>query len=267
MRISLHLPPPPLRAWVEALWIVRGADPGRRERVLPNGAIELIVNLGAPHAVVRPDGSRDLHRRAWVAGLQEGPIVIEATRDTDLLGVRFRPGGLGPFLRAPAGELTGLVVEHDDLFGRDLEPLLEALLAARGDAARLRALEGFLLARVEPDRAPPTWVGRALDAFADPEAPPAIGALARELGVSHKHLIATFRRTVGTTPRHLARILRLQAAIRAASGARAVDWAALAAACGYYDQSHLIRDFKRLAGATPGEYLARRDEDENHMRG
>src|SRR5687768_15564939 len=52
VRISLHLPPPQLRPWVEALWVVRGADPGRREQVLPNGAVELIVNLGAPHAVV-----------------------------------------------------------------------------------------------------------------------------------------------------------------------------------------------------------------------
>lgn len=267
MRISFHLPPPPLRPWVEALWIVRGADPGRRERVLPNGAIELILNLGAPHAVVRADGSRDLFRRAWVSGLQEGPIVIEATEDTDLLGVRFRPGGLGPFLRAPAGELTGLVVEHDDLFGRELEPVIERVLAARGDLARLRALESFLLGRLEPERAPPVWVGRVLGAFADPEDVPSIGSLAEEVGVSHKHLIATFRRAVGTTPRHLARIIRLQAAIHAARGRGPIDWAALAVACGYYDQSHLIRDFKLLAGATPVEYLARRDEDENHMRG
>jgi hypothetical protein len=87
-------PGPPLAAYVELFWFVQGRPDYVREKVLPNGAIEFIVNLGAAHKVVdRWDGSRcRLFDQAWLAGLQEDFLLVEAVEDFDLVGVRFRPG-------------------------------------------------------------------------------------------------------------------------------------------------------------------------------
>jgi AraC-like DNA-binding protein len=85
------------------------------------------------------------------------------------------------------------------------------------------------------------------------------------LGLSNRHLIKQFRRTVGLAPKTYARIERLQAVIRACRGRTAVPWSRVAAQAGYADQSHLIREFRRLAGVTPSEFLARRTPDESHV--
>ena len=107
---------------------------------------------------------------------------------------------------------------------------------------------------------------RTLRDLRRPERSP-LGVLSRELRMSHKHLIACFREQVGTTPRTLLQIQRFQSVLRRVRGrdAGAVDWANVAQASGYFDQPHLIRAFHRFAGATPSEYLSRRDDDENHI--
>jgi AraC-like DNA-binding protein len=104
-----------------------------------------------------------------------------------------------------------------------------------------------------------------------------VETLADSLGVSRQHLSAQFREQVGLTPKLFARITRFRRATAAARdwrtaaaataahaspAARAAicdgDWADLALACGYFDQSHLIRDFHDFAGASPDAWLLTR---------
>ena len=82
-----------------------------------------------------------------------------------------------------------------------------------------------------------------------------IGGLASDVGWSHKHLIAQFRDQLGAPPKLLGRLLRLQRAIELIGRSNQPRWAELALDCGYFDQSHLIREFRQLAGCTPEEYL------------
>jgi AraC-like DNA-binding protein len=82
-----------------------------------------------------------------------------------------------------------------------------------------------------------------------------ISALARKTGWSHKHLIAQFRDHVGVPPRRLGRILRFQRAINHLGPGNRARWAALAIDCGYFDQSHMIREFREFAGCTPAEFI------------
>ena len=82
-----------------------------------------------------------------------------------------------------------------------------------------------------------------------------IGGLASDVGWSHKHLITQFREQLGAPPRLLGRILRLQRATRLVGRLKQPRWAELALDCGYFDQSHMIREFRQLAGCTPEQYL------------
>lgn len=267
MRITPFLPTPPLDRFVELVWTLHGTPDYSREKVLPNGAVELIVNLGSPHKVVdRTDPGRfTLYRRAWVAGLQREWIVIEAVRESHLLGVRFRPGGAYPFLHRPMAELTDRVVECDALLGRLADELRERLLAAADDRERVRRAEAVLRSRLDPDLAPEPWLAWALGELRRVDPAPRVGELARTIGVSQPTLVRRFRQRVGVAPKRLARIHRLQAVIARAARSSRPDWAGLAAACGFTDQPHLNREFRALTGSSPGEYLARRDADVNHV--
>jgi AraC-like DNA-binding protein len=84
-----------------------------------------------------------------------------------------------------------------------------------------------------------------------------VGLLTEELGCSRRHLAARFREQVGIAPKALARILRFRRVLELIERDGVAGWADIAVRCGYYDQSHLNRDFRDFAGHTPSEYLAR----------
>jgi AraC-like DNA-binding protein len=139
-------------------------------------------------------------------------------------------------------------------------------------------MEALIAERVAQATAPSglAWAWRKLEA-ADGRIP--LGALASEIGCSHRALIAQFRTCIGATPKAMARLLRFNRAMRALGGLSrnrgdgpaskpyiesqiaddlptpAVRWADMAADCGYFDQSHFIKEFRQFAGATPTEFL------------
>ena len=87
-----------------------------------------------------------------------------------------------------------------------------------------------------------------------------VADLAAETGWSARHLAEQFRAETGLSPKAGARVVRFDWARRRllrrqAEGARVV-LAEFAAECGYYDQAHLARDFRDLAGCPPSVLLA-----------
>ncbi len=264
MKLDVQRPRPPLARYVDAIWTVDGSD-GPRESVLPNGAIELIFNFGQPHYVVdRLTGERNCFRRAWLAGMQHAPLFIEPHSDTKLLGIRFRPGGLQPFVRFAVSEVTDRVEECDLVFGSEFELLRECLAGAASPADRMLLIETVLLRRVREPRHR-NLIDFAMQEIAGSGGCRRIGAISRSAGVSERHLISRFRESVGASPKFLARIVRFQRVLALVRDHMRVSRSAIAAEAGFFDESHMIREFQLLAGATPSAYLRARDANENHM--
>lgn len=261
---GLFAVPPPLDRWVVGIWTVQGHVPVAAEAVLPNGVVEVILNLGPPHLVLGGDGARR-YDRAWVAGMQQGPLTIAATGVSDLVGIRFRPGGAAALLDQPVGDLTDRVVEADDLDHRDrfVDVLHDRLVAVPNQRQRVDAVRTVLLERLdEVSRRPDPRVAAAVARVADATS---LRALAEEVGISHKHLIDRFRAEVGVTPSRLRRILRFDGVVRRLAGTSTPNWAAVAMDHGFSDQSHLVREFRTLAGVTPTTFLATRMDDQAHL--
>ena len=154
-------------------------------------------------------------------------------------------------------ELADRVVPLHALLGGEASELGARLLDSRDREARAAVLDEALsrrLARTAPlDR-------RQLHALqllrTHPERD--IADIASEVGWSGKHLRARLRDAVGVGPRCYRRLLRFHALTRTVSAAsRAPDWVGLALDAGYYDQAHMIREFREFSGLTPGTYLAR----------
>jgi AraC-like DNA-binding protein len=268
MRLTPLLPDQLLAPYVLVYWHLHGDSRGRQEKVLPNGVVELIFNLGNPHRVIdlaRPERP-GLYRDAWVAGVQRGPLVIESTVDSHLFGVRLRPEGARVLLQLPLSELTDTVVETNAVWGRRFEGLHAALAASPTARACAGAADEFFLRslRLDERRADRAvaWIRQSLTA--QPNA--SIDTLSRTVGLSARRLRERFADNVGVSPKTLARVYRLQHAIALAGGSGTVAWADVAAVTGFSDQPHMIREFRALTHASPSEYLKLRDEDENHMR-
>jgi len=235
-----HEPLAALRPFVRCLWTLRAPAGGGAERVLPDGCPELIFNRADPFA-----GSAGVQPLVMVVGQIPRHIEIRPTGAVDLLGVRFEPAGLHALLGAPMDALLDARVEFDAVDARLRRALDDA--AHRG----LSALQEALLDRIRPQRL---------------RAAAAVAAIVRGaprvdgLGLPARTLERRFRREVGLPPKRLARIVRFHAVVRTLDRGRPPDWARLAVDGGYFDQAHLIRDFREFAGMTPGAYLRERQQ-------
>lgn len=251
-----RVPKPPLSDFVELLWLYDGfAVPHARERLLPTGTVELVVNLRED----QPD-----FRLPVVAGPHSRPSLLDTAHAASVIGAHFRPGGAFPFLGVPAGELHNLEVTLDTLWGGRAEELRQRILAAPTHQARLDVLESALLSAARRSARHPA-VAFALRELSAVPAPRRVGEVVAAVGLSQRAFIERFRSEVGLAPKLFARVMRFQEVVRRVHGARQVDWSQVALACGYFDQAHFINDFRELSGLTPAAYLAARSEHQNHV--
>jgi AraC-like DNA-binding protein len=172
--------------------------------------------------------------------------------------IRLTPPGARMALGVPMAELSDLVVRLEDVVGAVVvRRLVERLHEAPGWEERFAVLDALLARRLAVASAPPPAVVHAWRRLVATDGRVPVAALTEEVGWSRRHLAARFRAEVGLAPKALARILPFQ---RVTERLRAEPPAALAEValeCGYYDQAHLNRDFRALAGLSPTEFAAR----------
>jgi AraC-like DNA-binding protein len=265
-----RVPRPPLDAFVESIWVYQNdPQPHALERILPNGAAQLIVNLKedetrlydpeCPHRCVTTSGS------VW-SGVRSGFQVIDTSEQEYVAGVAFRPGGTVPFMRMPAHEASDADVPLEALWGRrQVTALRERLLEGDGIDAKLDALEAVLRELWFPQQLHPA-VNFALAAFDRAPLTTSIAAVTDAIGLSSKRFIERFKSDVGLTPKRYCRIRRFQRALALSRRGRDVDWTRVSADCGYFDQAHFIHDFRSFAGLTPTAYQAARTSFQNHVK-
>lgn len=269
MNLRYHVPAPPLDRFVALLWLAEGPVPAHaRERVLPTGTTELVISLreGTQRVFDGHDNARyESHGGAVVSGAQTEYFLIDTAQQAAVIGVHFHPGGAFPFFGPPAGELSGQHVALDALWGARAAELRERLIEAPTVREKFRILEETLLARARRPLERHPAVAFALDRFERVPHAHSIASVAKRAGLSQRRFIARFRDEVGLAPKRYCRVVRFQEAIRQANNGRRVEWAHVAQACGYYDQAHLIADFRAFCGLRPTEYAEQRGEHLNHV--
>jgi AraC-like DNA-binding protein len=259
---------PMLSRHVEHLWMARGHLPGRwRNMILPDGAIELIINLGDPQKLCRRDNHAQatVFRDSWISGERTAPIVIDEAGEVHLIGVRLRPGGAWPFLGVPLREFTDRVIELEAVLGPEIHHLRERMGEAGNDDSRFDLLEAWLMERSRKRSEPTRAVSYSLAVIRRGGDAVRIGNIAKEVGISHKHLLREFDRCVGLTPKLFARLWAFQRVIQGIGQKPEADWSDVAVTCGYYDQAHLIREFRAFSGLTPASYLGKRGPFLNYL--
>jgi AraC-like DNA-binding protein len=263
--VEFHATPlrPPLDAFVEVVWAVKGLTFYTKETVLPNGRLELMINFGSMQRALAFGGRAAAadHGRYWLAGLQNEPLTIESVAESNLISIRFRPGGAHAIFGAPIHEFNDQVIDLDLLLGNAVDGLRSHLAEVSTFDARVAIIEDWLLQRLAPREYEYRMVGRALVAIESASGHTRIGEMCEEIGLSNKHMISLFRKVVGASPKGIARIMRFHKLINHVSTSHNLDWADVALHFKYYDQSHLIREFRQFAGVTPLEYVARRTPD------
>lgn len=263
-------PMAPLANFVDTLWASeRGAMPHAREANLPTGRVDIVIPLLERQAVTRFTNADDVQGERFHGAVIQGAQDRMHLRDTHtasaVVGVHFKPGGAAAFFGGALPELHNRTVLLDALWGSSVGVLRDELQEAPGPHARLLRLEAYLMARLEYARPADAMVMAALHTLSQQPGATLIEPVQRASGCGPTQFISRFERTVGLTPKRYARVLRFHALIQSLALEPLRDWAQTAAEAGYADQSHLIHEFKRLAGVTPSAYRAVAPDHPTHM--
>ena len=268
MGFHCSTPVAPLGDLIEKIWDWDMPVAAHRfERVLPQPGAVLIINLHEDETrVYADDVARECTRSSAcvLGGPSSRSQIIDTAEQVRVMGVVFRQGGVHAF----TGEDVTRLAERDtdllELFGAGADGLRQRLLDTPAPAQRLALLEAWLhrRARMTPVHAAVHHAVSMLDRVPQLASIPLI---ARATGLSERRLLQLFRRQVGMTPKHYARLMRFRAVVQHAHAHATVDWSAVAADCGFSDQAHLSHEFRRFAGLSPSAFMARRGPHPNHL--
>jgi AraC-like DNA-binding protein len=236
---------------------IEGARPGVH-RGLPSRYLTFIVTLGGTvDLAALPDSAQPPASFTTLAGgLHATPALISHDGHQHGIQLHLTPLGARVLFGMPAGELASTVVDLGTLLGPVAGELVERLRAARTWTDRFLELDS-VLARIVKQRDGPApeveWVWRRLTAS---HGRVEVTTLAGEVGWSRRHLGERFRREFGLTPKVAGRVMRFEVAHRLLRTPQRPGLADVAARAGFYDQAHLHREWRDLAGCTPSQWLA-----------
>ena len=264
-----YIPRPPLSHFVDVLWLYEGySQPHDKERLLPDGSMELVINLNEDQTRVydRHNPTQfQTSRGVALVGVQSEFFVIDTAEQLSVMGAHFKPGGAFPFFKMPAGEFHNQHVSLDLLWGNAAGGLRDQLLEAPTPEAKFEILEESLLAHASKPLARHPAVSFALQAFGDSRRATSVADVTGQIGLSSRRFADVFNNQVGVTPKLFCRVRRFQDVLRRIGMSREIDWTDVALSCGYFDQAHFIHDFRAFSGLSPTAYAAHRTEHLNHV--
>ena len=252
-------PAPQLRDHVRCIWRFEAGPPksGRApERIVPDGRCELVLHYGDLFMESGEDGLEQVQPRALFAGQLSRPLWLRPTGHAGVIGVRFNPAGVRGFLGFAVGEVTDRRVALHSLWPEEARALTAAI--ARADSPeRIEIAQRFVAERIalhavnidEP-------IARAAAEIEAQQGRCSVEDIIGRSGLGRRQFERRFRDAVGLSPKRFANVLRLRSVFEVLQANPRSDWTDAALAAGYFDQSHLIREFRRFVGCTPAQFVA-----------
>ena len=245
--------PPLMPQFVDAVQVLRpiSGDPVRRVKNFPDGRITMILRItqGSPES----PGSRN--GDICVAGPRRFALFKTVAAVPLAVLIRFQPGIAGLFVGSPAEDLRDRVIPIEELWGSEGVRLREAVVLAQGVPEMLNQVQDVLAKRARVVGFASEQIARhAVELMRQSHSAPHVKQVAARLGVTERHLRRAFHASVGVTPKDYLRILRLERVLRASR--RGMNWSQAAVDAGYYDQSHMIAEFRKFIGFSPSAFVA-----------
>ncbi|MBC9796111.1 helix-turn-helix domain-containing protein [Sinomicrobium weinanense] len=253
-----YKPHPSLSEYIECFWAtdVHNTISSREvESFIPDGNIELVFNFGDDLTEFM-DGKRESVRGSHVSGIRNKSAHVVLPERLKFFCVRFKPGGSYPFFGIPAHLFAYANYPLDAFLGREYRLLEEQVYEAPDDTTRIGLIENFLLKKLQNTGviADYYFVKSCMHSlFLDTSL--RINELSRKFHSNYKTIERKFKKVTGLSPSELVKIKRVNNAVQFMHSSNAISLTETAYACGYYDQSHFIREFKQVTELAPREFL------------
>ncbi len=245
-----------LSPFVECYWSAHADKPPFREQesLIPDGTIELMFNFGDNYSQIK-DGRKRVVKGSHIIGIRRESLRISQTNNQNLFSIRFKLGGIYPFLRIPVHSFANDFFELDMLMGNEYKEVEEKLFEAPTDQDRVDIADRYLLKKIyrkiPEDYA---FVDKSLTMMVQNPTLD-LKKLAEDVNSNYKTLEQKFETVVGLTPSGVLKIWRFNSSILSMYSCKFNSLTEVSYDCGYFDQSHFIREFRQLTNLTPREFL------------
>jgi AraC-like DNA-binding protein len=229
-------PPDRLKQFVECFWTVDPANALQEYPVLPDGCVDIVYSPGVARGLQLVGTMTTARRFAISAGDVQ-------------FGVRFRPAMSRSFLPLPGPETLDKAIALSDIWDACGSRLNQQI----SEAQSVRQCIDLIEERLANPR-DITVVQLICTSIVEQAGQVRIDDVAFQAGFSTRQLRRLFLEQVGLSPKHFCRIIRFRSSVSRLSERGPADWAQMALECGYYDQAHLINEFRQFSGYTPGEF-------------
>lgn len=271
-KFQILLPSPELAPYIRHYWLLEtDAAMHGSERIIPTGNIQLLFYRGDPMTLSSAKETKLIHHQSLLCGQSIGYSDLALSGRIRIIAVVFHSYGARAFFPVPMNEFDNRKVVVADMEDLPLKELEEQVMLADDDTACIRLIETFLrqrLHRLNPLKEynyKRMWT--AIRLIDQSKGQIRLSNLSASVCLSDKQFQRIFTEHAGIGPKDYLRIVRFQYALSVMQSSPTTSFAQLAGECGYYDQSHLINEFKIFAGYTPKEYLAICDPYSDYFSG
>ena len=268
MEYTTYLPDEKLANQVKFYWSLEnkdGDDPHDRERIFPDGCIELIFNYADKFK--KFDNETDFHIQppAFIHGQLKTFFELQATGSIGVFSARMHPAGLRPFVDFDIDTFTGATLTMEQVWGKDGKMLEDSIITCTNNQERVIMLEEFLLSKKQAMKVDNSPVEYCVDTMLKTVGNVSIDQLSKELEIGKRQLERRFTTAVGISPKLLARIIRFQNILQLIENEEFKSFTTVAYEGGFYDQAHFIKDFKDFTGLNPKQYFSENLEMVKHF--
>ncbi len=245
-----------LSNFVECYWTALADRPPFREKesLIPDGTIELMFNFGDNYSKFK-NGIKTPVKGSHIIGIRKKTLQISQTNKQNIFSVRFKLGGVYPVIKIPVYSFANDFFELDLLLGNEYKELEEKLYETLSTKKRIEIIEDYLLKKIYGNNMDDYNFVEACSKLLLQNPSMDIKTLSDNFNTNYKTIERKFQKVMGLTPTELLKIRRFNNAVFSMYSCKYNSLTAIAYKCGYFDQSHFIREFKQLTTFSPKEFL------------
>ncbi|MCB9300398.1 MAG: helix-turn-helix transcriptional regulator [Lewinellaceae bacterium] len=257
-------PSPALQPYVAGYWRASfnsGNAPRPLDfKVVPRGLVELVIHLSDFHCDLIVDDKWEASPDFTLIGLWTEAYEVRFRKKVEALGIRFKPDGFFALFGIPAAEFTHRSTDMQDVLGIAFQDYCGRLRETDSLPAKIKCTEDFLQAMLRKNGRGHSYLHSAAELIRTKGGEIKVDELSQKAFISSRQLEREFKNIIGLSPKAYIRIARLRQAQQLIGKPEFANLAQLSYHCGYYDQSHFIRDFKQLTGVAPKSFMANREQ-------